>query len=81
MAPSLKVSAGPNVDQLKQITYNDGSSHAVRSQSFEGVVSVHIKGEKGIAKSGKDTYFDHESRATRSWSIRIQGVLYCTPEE
>lgn len=75
MTPSLKVSVGPNVDNLKEIPYNDGSSHAVRSAQFDGMVSVHIKGEQGVAKSDEDAYFDHESRTTRSWSIRIQGVL------
>ncbi|KAG8734594.1 hypothetical protein FRC12_018471 [Ceratobasidium sp. 428] len=73
MAPVLKVSIGPNVDKLKEITYNDDSSHAVRSPSFDGLVSVHIKGEEGVANSGSNAYFTHESRSTRTWSIRIQG--------
>ncbi|KAG9119187.1 hypothetical protein FRC07_005937 [Ceratobasidium sp. 392] len=73
MPPILKVSIGPNVDELKEITYNDDSSHAVRSPNFDGFVSIHIKGEEGVANSGSNTYFAHESRSTRTWSIRIQG--------
>ncbi|KAG9120233.1 hypothetical protein FRC07_004355 [Ceratobasidium sp. 392] len=73
MPPVLKVSIGPNVDELREITYNDSSSHAIRSPNFDGLVSIHIKGEEGIASSGSDTYFAHESRSTHTWSIRIQG--------
>ena len=81
MAPLLKVSVGPNVDDLKEIPYNDDSSHVVRSAHFDGMISVHIKDEEGVDKGGKNTYFDHESRTNSSWSISIQGVLYCTHEE
>ncbi|CAE7212654.1 unnamed protein product [Rhizoctonia solani] len=73
MPPSLKVFLGPNVDGLKEISYNDGSSHATRSSFFDGVVSVHIKGDFGDAENSKDTYFNDESRAMRTWSISIQG--------
>lgn len=82
MTPLLKVSVGPNVDSLEEIPYNDGSSHAVRSAQFDGMVSVYIKGEgRGIANSGENTYFEHESRTTRSWSIRIQGASSFAREE
>ncbi|KAG8748471.1 hypothetical protein FRC10_003604 [Ceratobasidium sp. 414] len=73
MPPTLKVSVGPNVDELKEITYNDNSSHAVRSPGFDGLISIHIKGGEGVAKSRGDTYFTHESRSTRTWSIRVHG--------
>jgi hypothetical protein len=73
MSPVLKVSLGPNVDDLNEITYNDNSAHAVRSRLFDGLVSVNIKGDSGVTKSSRDTYFDDESRATCTWSIRIQG--------
>ncbi|QRV76237.1 hypothetical protein RhiJN_04252 [Ceratobasidium sp. AG-Ba] len=74
MPPLLKVSVGPSLDDLKEVTYNDNSSHAIRSSSFDGLVSVHIKGEDGVPQKGQDAYFTHESRSTRTWSIRIQGV-------
>lgn len=77
MAPLLKVSLGPSVNDLKEITYNDNSSHAVRNKLFDGLVSVHIRGEEGVANSGNNTYFDDESRATRTWSMRIQGQALC----
>ncbi|KAG8717260.1 hypothetical protein FRC08_007888 [Ceratobasidium sp. 394] len=73
MPPTLKVSVGPNVDELKEITYNDNSSHAVRSPDFDGLISVHIKGDGGFAKSRNDTYFTHESRSACTWAIQIQG--------
>ncbi|KAF8604952.1 DUF1769-domain-containing protein [Ceratobasidium sp. AG-I] len=73
MAPLLKVSVGPNIDSLKEIPYSDGSSHEVRSTQFDGMISVHIKGEGGIAKGDKNSYFDHKSRTTCSWAIRVQG--------
>ncbi|KAF8605131.1 DUF1769-domain-containing protein [Ceratobasidium sp. AG-I] len=73
MAPLLKVSVGPNVDSLKEVPYNDYTSHEVRSAQFDGMISVHIKDEEDIAKGGKNAYFDHESRTTSSWSICIQG--------
>ncbi|KAB5594720.1 hypothetical protein CTheo_1867 [Ceratobasidium theobromae] len=75
MAPVLKVSVGPNTNELREITYNDNSSHAIQSQSFDGLVCVNIKGFKGGARaqSGNETYFSDPSRATRTWSIRIQG--------
>ena len=80
MAPLLKVSVGPDVDNLKEIPYNDGSSHEARSAQFDGLISVHIKGEEGIAKSDRNSYFDHKSRNTCSWSIRVQGMLYYAHE-
>ncbi|CAE6425468.1 unnamed protein product [Rhizoctonia solani] len=73
MSPSLKVFLGPSVDDLKEISYNDDSSHAIQSSLFDGVVSVHIKGDFGDNNEIKDTYFNEESRATSTWSIGIQG--------
>jgi hypothetical protein len=74
MPPILKVSVGPNVDELKEITYNDNSTHSVRSPKFDGLVTVHIKGETGVAENSSDTYFTHETRSTCTWSMRIQGA-------
>ncbi|CAE6424129.1 hypothetical protein ACGC1H_002622 [Rhizoctonia solani] len=73
MSPSLKVFLGPNVDDLKEISYNDGSSHAIQSSLFDGVVSIHIKGDFGNNDHSKNAYFNEESRATSTWSIDIQG--------
>ncbi|KAF8741713.1 hypothetical protein RHS02_03822, partial [Rhizoctonia solani] len=73
MPPSLKISLGPNVDELKEISYNDGSAHVIQSQLFDGVVSVHIKGDFGDTNSSKSTYFNDESRARHTWSIALQG--------
>ncbi|QRV91056.1 hypothetical protein RhiJN_19074 [Ceratobasidium sp. AG-Ba] len=71
MPPLLKVSVGPSLDDLKEVTYNDNSSHAIRSSSFDGLVSVHIKGEDGVPQKGQDAYFTHESRSTHP--------LFCQP--
>ncbi|CAE6521429.1 unnamed protein product [Rhizoctonia solani] len=71
--PSLRISLGPTVDGLREISYNDGSSHSIHSQLFDGVVSVYIKGDFGDADSSKSTYFNDESRARHTWSIGIQG--------
>ncbi|KDN50156.1 hypothetical protein RSAG8_01492, partial [Rhizoctonia solani AG-8 WAC10335] len=73
MPPSLKVSLGPNVGDLREISYNDGSSHAIQSSLFDGVVSVHIKGDFSDTDDSKNTYFNDESRAKCTWSIGIQG--------
>ncbi|ELU41712.1 hypothetical protein AG1IA_04260 [Rhizoctonia solani AG-1 IA] len=73
MPPSLKISLGPNVDELKEISYNDGSTHVIQSELFDGVVSVHIKGDFGDTNSSKSTYFNDESRARHTWSIALQG--------
>ncbi|KAH7344969.1 hypothetical protein B0J17DRAFT_23376 [Rhizoctonia solani] len=73
MPPSLKVSLGPNLDELREVSFNDGSSHAIQGRLFEGVISVHIKGDFGNTDNSKNTYFNDESRAARTWSIGIQG--------
>jgi hypothetical protein len=73
MSPSLKVSLGPNVDELKEISYNDASSHSVKSKLFDGIVSVHVKGDFSSGDSSKNTYFNYESRERHTWSIGIQG--------
>ncbi|CAE6466768.1 unnamed protein product [Rhizoctonia solani] len=73
MPPSLKVSLGPNLDELEEISFNDGSSHVIQSRLFEGAISVHIKGDFGGTDNSKNTYFNDESRTARTWSIGIQG--------
>ncbi|KAJ1311413.1 hypothetical protein OPQ81_009903 [Rhizoctonia solani] len=73
MSPSLKIYLGPNIDELREISFNDSSSHTVQSQLFDGVVSVHLKGEFDDNSSGKNTYFNDDSRARCTWSIGIQG--------
>ncbi|CAE6424962.1 unnamed protein product [Rhizoctonia solani] len=73
MAPSLKVSLGPNVDELKEVSHSDGSSHTIKSKLFDGVISVHIKGDFNDSDNSKSTYFNVESRARHTWSIGVQG--------
>ncbi|KAG8761881.1 hypothetical protein FRC11_012533, partial [Ceratobasidium sp. 423] len=64
--PSLRISLGSTVDELREISYNDGSPHAIQSQLFDGVVTVYIQGDFGDVDRGKNTYFNDGSRVKKT---------------
>jgi hypothetical protein len=77
MVTRLRVLAGPSLDALKPIDVNDDSVHEIKSSSFEGRVSVHIKGfvgEAGSHSKEDSSYFDNPKRKGVTWSIVVQGV-------
>ncbi|UZJ53757.1 hypothetical protein CBS101457_003077 [Exobasidium rhododendri] len=89
MAPSLKLSAGPDLDSLSVLYVNDESKPLdVSTDAFEGRIVVRIKGFTGQLPDNKndkeesnstevenhDThYFDQSYAKNCTWSIGIQG--------
>ena len=79
MAPSLKISAGPSVDQLQTVAVNhDESPTTIDSPHFQGRIAVRIKSFTGSDPDGvehrKDTpYFENGHGKHQSWSMQIQG--------
>lgn len=72
----LRVLAGPNANDLTVISHivNTSKVHHIKSDRFEGVVSVHIKGFVGEdGTTNNTTYFDAEGRKGVTWSIQVMG--------
>ncbi|PWN49014.1 DUF1769-domain-containing protein [Violaceomyces palustris] len=79
MAPSLKISAGPSVSELKTVAVNhDLLPTEISTEHFQGRISVRIKdfsGEDppGVEKKKEAEYFESGHGKGMSWSMQVQG--------
>lgn len=73
----LRVLAGPNENDLTVISHlvNTSKAHHIKSDRFDGLVCVHIKGFVGTDGKMKDSaYFDEDGdRKGVTWSIQVTG--------
>lgn len=75
--PRLRILAGPNPNNLQDITdlVNTQKPFSINSDDFEGQVVTNIKeftGPDGVAR-GSD-YFDRADRSDITWSLQLQGM-------
>ncbi|KAK0527274.1 hypothetical protein OC834_004488 [Tilletia horrida] len=80
MPPSLKVSVGSSVEDLKPVKVNDDSAPAVVStDAFQGRIAIRVKNYHGYAPEGSEPkrdskYFTGDGYGKHmTWSIQIQG--------
>ncbi|KZV90059.1 DUF1769-domain-containing protein [Exidia glandulosa HHB12029] len=74
--PKLRVLAGPSTrsGDLKPISINNGSSHNIKNDAFEGRVSVFLRYEDSEdVTARRNEYFEHPARRGVTWSIQVQG--------
>lgn len=76
MPPCLRVSVGPSLEKLQNITelVNSNKPARISSDLFEGEIVVNIKGfanDKDEYTSSE--YFDRADRQGISWSFQVQG--------
>ena len=84
--PRLRCLAGPSPDDLHPITVNSSIAHPIKSDLFEGKVSVFIKLESKKEHGGfeltdnevVDDYFLRPDKKGITWSIQVQGES-CAP--
>ena len=72
----LRVLAGPNANDLTPISHlvNTSKAHRIKSDRFDGLVTVHVKGFVGTdGKTTDSAYFDGEDRKGVTWSIQVTG--------
>ena len=76
--PRLRVLAGSSYGSLSPITANSNTPFQIRTDSFEGQITVFIKGldpaDEPASNHGLE-YFSREDRKGVTWSIQVQGVL------
>jgi len=68
--PRLRCLAGPSPDDLHPITVNSSDAHHIKSDLFEGRVSVFIKLSDNEVV---DDYFLRPDKKGITWSIQVQG--------
>lgn len=76
--PKLRVLAGPSAFELTDISdiVNTYQTHAIKSDRFEGLVCIHIKGFVGEdGKQRSSAYFEGagSERKGVTWSIQVKG--------
>jgi len=74
--PRLRVLAGSSYGSLSPITANSNTPFQIRTDSFEGQITVFIKGldaaDEPASNHGLE-YFSREDRKGVTWSIQVQG--------
>jgi len=72
--PRLRVVAGTSLCDLRPISVNTDTPHAVSSDIFEGHIVAHIKGFTDPDGNVRDSeYFAREDKKGITWSIQVQG--------
>ena len=74
--PSLRVLAGPSLEKVEDITHlvNSKKPYTVSSDSFNGDISVHLKGFNSDSGEDSGAYFSRPDREGITWSIQAQGT-------
>lgn len=75
--PKLRVLAGPSASRATLVSISDlvntFKSFPIKSEDFEGFVSVHIKGFVGDHNEDVSSpYFDRPERRGVTWSIQVR---------
>ncbi|KAG7100025.1 hypothetical protein E1B28_001811 [Marasmius oreades] len=74
--PRLRVSAGPDLNALTDITnlVNTNKPSTISSDLFDGKIVVNIKGfTNGDGKPSSSAYFEQDERQGITWSFQVQG--------
>lgn len=72
--PRLRVLAGPSFSDLTPMQANDDSVFDIKTDAFEGKITVYIKGfADADGNIGDSPYFKQEERKDVTWSIQVQG--------
>lgn len=79
--PRLRVLAGPNPNNLEDITdlVNTQKPYTISTSDFHGQVVANIKeftGPDGVVRDSD--YFNKEDRKDITWSLQVQGACFLT---
>lgn len=77
MPPRLRITAGPDVDNLARVGVNDEECVVIDTEAFQGRLMVRVKDFVGdtedAAHKSSASYFEHPHGSSMSYSIQVQG--------